>query len=583
MKHGRLRISSIHEHTALSPRQVRHGLAILVQQNLALWATDEQYETTHYEADWRNAYALLRYGKLTEAVDFRFGKETSCLLSDFLLAGHLRVHDLRRAHSLAHQARVSQVNGLQSDGEARKTDSGFDSAIQNLLHERFVCVGNRSQFHPEADNYDRAELRTRRRAAYSEKIKKKDESAFRTAIDDLVRSWLEGPSRDSNGQMKRRPEDDDTDSELDDNPVHKKRCMENGEVKLNGYSHNNVQTANHFDDELVLRVNNHKAAVTARSDWLVKLVQERIGFATATVYYAVLRLLEPNFHQCGTRKRNVEALPADETVEQPCVSTQAIVSKIVDFEELKAQMGSVKGRHRNSVSLDRDSDSEMNIDEQDSPESESFIVHRHLRLLSESNTPLLNRHPRSGTQPETWSIPFEALSKQLRTEVLDRNITSQYGALGSRIASLLRQFGKMDDPSILRRLISKRKRCKSLLTKMLKSGKLEVQELPRDNNRVPSRTVWLWYFDPERCGQKVLDETYQTMLRCLQRLRHERKSHKDTLAKAARTDVVGREEEYLSKAELSELKEWRTGEERLLGELGRLDEIVLVLRDMQGI
>ena len=59
MKHGRLRASSINEQTGLSPRQVRHGLAVLVQQNLALWATDEQYDTTHYEGDWGNAYALL--------------------------------------------------------------------------------------------------------------------------------------------------------------------------------------------------------------------------------------------------------------------------------------------------------------------------------------------------------------------------------------------------------------------------------------------------------------------------------------------------------------------------------------------
>lgn len=120
---------------------------------------------------------------------------------------------------------------------------------------------------------------------------------------------------------------------------------------------------------------------------------------------------------------------------------------------------------------------------------------------------------------------------------------------------------------------------RAVLTAMNRAGFLELQEVPKGNDRQPSKTIFLWFFDVERCRRRVLDETYKTMTRVLQRIGVERERVKDTVDKSERVDVQGHEEEMMTEAEKKALEEWRAKEEQLLGELGKLDDLVAVLRD----
>ena len=117
------------------------------------------------------------------------------------------------------------------------------------------------------------------------------------------------------------------------------------------------------------------------------------------------------------------------------------------------------------------------------------------------------------------------------------------------------------------------------LATMHEHGHLELQEIPRDNQRQPSRNMFFWFFDMERCRKKVVEECYKSMARCLQRAKGEMEGVQTLLEKAERSDVVGREDEFLGEDERIGLEQWREREERLLGEVGRLDELVAVLRD----
>jgi DNA-directed RNA polymerase III subunit RPC3 len=65
----------------------------------------------------------------------------------------------------------------------------------------------------------------------------------------------------------------------------------------------------------------------------------------------------------------------------------------------------------------------------------------------------------------------------------------------------------------------------------------------------------------------------------MRRVTVERDKLRGFLEKTERSDVKGNEERYLSEAELATLKGWRDKEALLLGEIGRLDELVAVLRD----
>ena len=69
------------------------------------------------------------------------------------------------------------------------------------------------------------------------------------------------------------------------------------------------------------------------------------------------------------------------------------------------------------------------------------------------------------------------------------------------------------------------------------------------------------------------------MARLVRRARVEREKVRETVEKASRTDVVGREEEFLGEGERKALGEWKAREERIWGEVGRLDELVGIVRD----
>jgi len=221
------------------------------------------------------------------------------------------------------------------------------------------------------------------------------------------------------------------------------------------------------------------------------------------------------------------------------------------------------------------------------PNESSHANHASCRLLTRQHLLLLAEDPfefaiyvrPTNSTPESWTVNFHALSQNLRLIELENIIVSRYSTEGLRIVRILLEKGKLDEKAISSFALMNQKHMRHLLTTMHKQGHLELQEIPKDNNRQPSRTMFLWFFDPERCRMKVLEETYKTMARCFQRIQIEHEAVQSTIDKASRTDVVGKEEEYLSVDERKALEEWREKEERLLGEVDRLDDLVAVLRD----
>ena len=205
-------------------------------------------------------------------------------------------------------------------------------------------------------------------------------------------------------------------------------------------------------------------------------------------------------------------------------------------------------------------------------------IKQHLHLLAEDEHEFVRLTEKDNGLVE-WSVDFRALSGQLRQYELEKTITARFGTVATRMVRIFLDKGKLDEKQISNLGLIHQKQMRAALTVMHEAGHLELQEVPRDNNRQPSRTMFLWYFDPERCRQLVLEQTYKTMARCLQRVKVERLAIQTLIDKAERTDVVGKEDQYLSVDERVVLSRWREKEERIIGEVGRLDELVAVLRD----
>jgi DNA-directed RNA polymerase III subunit RPC3 len=125
----------------------------------------------------------------------------------------------------------------------------------------------------------------------------------------------------------------------------------------------------------------------------------------------------------------------------------------------------------------------------------------------------------------------------------------------------------------------KQKEIRSVLSRMHEAGHLELQEVPRSNPPQVQRTYFLWYHEAERASVNLLTDVYKAMSRNIQRTNEERKKRARLLEKSERTDVQENYEEYMSTSEKRELELWKNREGNLLGQLMRLDRIVMILRD----
>lgn len=367
-----------------------------------------------------------------------------------------------------------------------------------------------------------------------------------------------------------------------------------------------------------------------RNDYLFSLVDRTISTSSARVYAQVLRILGPKVQACReeTEESNETYAEAD-LGSLPHVSTDELVSALTDSPELAYTLGkSDKGkldlaqfdrpkkkRKKEVTSADgrtvhgepslyeeqcaSDSRGEENVSDifanPDEFDSEADLsssnltsfpydpnrdtIRTHLLVLAEHPSSFLHHLPKTSVLPERWTIDFSSLMKNVTHHTLLETITSRHGRPAARLTRILSDKGKTDEKVLCSTSLLAQKTMRSYLLPLHKAGMIGLQEVPRDNSRNPQRTNFLWFFDPERCRAKMLEETYKTMARCLRRARVEGEKIKGTVEKANRSDVIGREDEYLVVQELEALKGWKEMDERIWGAIFRLDDLVACLRD----
>lgn len=383
----------------------------------------------------------------------------------------------------------------------------------------------------------------------------------------------------------------------------------------------------------MLRINHDKFTVIARNSHFVELAEKCVGTTTSKVYAEVLRKLEPQLRKCREELTSSEDLDEIDLSTLPQVSTHDLTALLKDGSELAAAIGVVdsakidltltdhRKKERRKKSADPDSahantvvgqaSSDENENENDYDSTNSDIqseadsisslsysspskeinsltssnraamaaLRQHLLLLCEHPHQFLHHVSRNATVSEKWAVNFSALSSTLLDVALTQIISARFGPLATRLINILTAKGKLDEKTLTTLGLLNQKAMRALLTAMHQAGYLQLQEIPRDNNRQPSRTLFLWYWDAARAGARLLEESYAAMSRHVRRARVERERVRETVEKATRTDVVGKEEEFLGEGERHALGLWRAKEERLWGQVGRLDEIVAIVRE----
>lgn len=235
---------------------------------------------------------------------------------------------------------------------------------------------------------------------------------------------------------------------------------------------------------------------------------------------------------------------------------------------------------RNSFTAKTDKERQTKVKFEDSETSEDSRldqVRQHLLLLAESKHRFV-RH--CGTMGRgQWTVDYEQLMNRLRESELDAFIEKSFGRHGLRLTRILREKGKLDEKMLPSAALMKKSDMQGKMLAMQMAGLVDVQEVPKDNSRLANRTLFFWFFDGERTQSQLLDDIYKAMIRCLQTLQVERHKERNILSFVERKDVQGKEEEVMTAEHYNKYNEHLEEQNRLLGQVMRLDDMVGVFRD----
>lgn len=257
-------------------------------------------------------------------------------------------------------------------------------------------------------------------------------------------------------------------------------------------------------------------------------------------------------------------------------------------EEVDTQSASNRRKKRTATGMKRKHESDEDEDMPDQGRVNGFhndddnpylVIRSHLLLLTEGDPKLATIHRGTHRAPESWSVDFQQMGKELRELLMFGIIKARYSLNALRLVNILREKGKFEQKPLQQSALLNTKTVHQLLSSLHTAGYVDIQEIPKDSTRAPNKTIYLWFFDANRCLTRMLEDAYSAMARTLKRVAVEKKRHENIIQKSERTDVAGNEDEMLSDREKKELAEWRDNHERLMAELGRLDDVVLCLRD----
>jgi len=322
---------------------------------------------------------------------------------------------------------------------------------------------------------------------------------------------------------------------------------------------------------MVLKVNYEKCNVALRSQSLERLAARSIGDVTAKVYGTLLQLLERKIPRCYDDLEEYTD-EHDEEDAQPTATTL----DIGDLIPTSLDLGSTIAKDDDFPNGDDDS-----YDVDDAPgrpvkreasapdgynDDASSFADRNKRLTQiEQHMALLAEHPRN-----------------FCSKISTRGKGEWRVSIATRIVRMLNAKGKLDEKQVANFTLMRQKDIRAILAEMHEAGFLEAQEVPKDNSRQPSRTLFLWYFDPDRCRQLILSTTYKAQARLIQRMQYEKEEVSAVVQKAERLDVVGHEDQLLTASDKSILRRWSEFEEKLVVQMARQDELVALMRDFLG-
>jgi DNA-directed RNA polymerase III subunit RPC3 len=210
------------------------------------------------------------------------------------------------------------------------------------------------------------------------------------------------------------------------------------------------------------------------------------------------------------------------------------------------------------------------------PTDESLRQHQleaHLNVLANCPEQFLKSKGRS------WTVPYGTLTPILIQDVILTHISSTFGNIAARLIRILAWIGNLDEKSLCQRSLMSPKDVRPVLARLLKEEFVSISVVARDSVKTTGKGVNLYSYSVANARAKILENTYRTVCRLLQRAEQEKEEIKVVIEKAERSDVKGNEDKYLTVAERDALDKWNEKEALVMAHIARCDDLIGVLRD----
>ncbi|KAG6042236.1 hypothetical protein E4U41_002579 [Claviceps citrina] len=623
---GRCTIAQLVQQTSLSPRHVRNGLGVLIQQNLLYHHTDSDTRVTNYEANPDACYNLVRSGKILDVIHDRYGNAERDLIQTLMQLGHARIADLTHAFTSRAPKTNGHTNGShESSSGLIESKDQLNAALTRLIQAEILETVRPESFRNPAEIF-REIMADVTQTGPGEKASK-NKIEMHMQVVERYKSF-----RDQSKALKRQ---------LDqiNGPNTKRRKLQNGSRHHDDFSFDDAPDLN---PNVVVRVNHEKCLVELRNQRLADFAADNLGEVTGQVYRTLLDLLTLKFARCRadplTGEQNHDPNATVTTMEifehlSDDVNVSGGIGKppkdLIDTESAEkirsgpysydsdsdedsdedngpsVRPAAPRGRMAKAVSAAAtaaaaaaagkgvlDDDDETDVQSQTNGHRQSKVkfedaatpsqsridqMRNHLLLLAESKHRFVRHSGNHGRGQ--WAVDFDLLMDRLRESELDAYIEQSYGRHGLRLTRILREKGKLDEKMLPSAALMKKSDVQGKMLAMQMAGLVDVQEVPKDNSRLANRTLFFWFFDGERTRAQLLDDIYKSMLRCLQTLDVERHRERSILTFVERKDVKGKEQEVMTTEHYNKYNQHLEGQQRLLGQVLRLDDMVAVFRD----
>ncbi|PHH66442.1 hypothetical protein CDD81_7497 [Ophiocordyceps australis] len=603
---GRSNINQLAYYTSLLPQHLRNGLGVLIQHSLLFYHVDLSSNVTTYEANLAACYNLVRSGKILEIIDSQYGTAERELVQTLMLLGYARIADLTHAFV----SRTPRTNGFATDAGAPasgliESENHLHLALSRLIQADILETVRPESFRNPTEIYRDIETSVTMTGPGEKASKNKTEQHIQ--IVERFRAFKE-----ESKALKRH-------LDRTNGPVTKRRKLQNG---TSTSRHLLAEDAPRLNPNVIVRVNNEKCVVQLRNQRLAQFAADAFGEVTGHVYRTLLELLTAQVPRCQ---------PDPLIGEQGGGLQQVTVTSVEIYDQLDENVNVQSGigkAPRDKIDihcaekikpspLDYDSDSDdsdemakdggamsddsydengakssaprtvpqsngsrqvkVTFEDETAQDSRLEYMRQHLLLLSESKHRFV-RHCGTNGRGQ-WAIDLGQVMESLRESELDAYIEQSYGRHGLRLTRILRERGKLDEKMLPSTALMKKSDVQEKMLAMQMAGLVDVQEVPKDNSRLANRTLFFWSFDGERTQSQLLDDIYKAMLRCLQTLQVQRHKERNILLFVERRDVQGKEEEVMTAEHYNKYNRHLEEQDKLLGQVMRLDDLVAVLRD----